>query len=232
MSKPVLAFDVYGTLINTHGVVTQLEMMVGDQARLFSQTWRDKQLEYAFRRGLMKRYADFAICTREALEYTCQSLQQSLSTEQKQQLMAAYSTLPAFDDVIPALEALQQADIPMFAFSNGKAAAVKGLLTSAGIHHYFNGIVSVDDIQSFKPDPAVYYHFLQQARHQLGQPDIQAEDCWLISGNPFDVTGAVATGMHAAWVQRSDDAVFDPWDLTPDCVVSDLTGLGQQLQRL
>lgn len=44
-----LAFDVYGTLINTHGVVSALEELVGDKAKTFSSTWRDKQLEYSFR---------------------------------------------------------------------------------------------------------------------------------------------------------------------------------------
>ncbi|MEC8428964.1 MAG: haloacid dehalogenase type II, partial [Pseudomonadota bacterium] len=66
----VLAFDVYGTLINTHGLVGQLETLVGDRARQFSQTWRDKQLEYAFRKGLMQNYQNFAVCTRQALDYT------------------------------------------------------------------------------------------------------------------------------------------------------------------
>jgi len=40
-----LAFDVYGTLINTHGVVATLEDLVGEKAKAFSNTWRDKQLE-------------------------------------------------------------------------------------------------------------------------------------------------------------------------------------------
>ena len=35
-----LAFDVYGTLINTNGVVSLLENMVGDNAHAFSTTWR------------------------------------------------------------------------------------------------------------------------------------------------------------------------------------------------
>ena len=53
-----LAFDVYGTLINTHGVVSLLENMVGDNAHAFSTTWREKQLEYSFRRGkiIKRRY--------------------------------------------------------------------------------------------------------------------------------------------------------------------------------
>ena len=39
-----LAFDVYGTLIDTHNVVSELEQIVGDKAAAFSHTWRDKQL--------------------------------------------------------------------------------------------------------------------------------------------------------------------------------------------
>jgi 2-haloacid dehalogenase len=66
-----IAFDVYGTLIDTHGLVTALEKIMGDQARAFSQTWREKQLEYSFRRGLMQKYSSFAVCTSNALDYAC-----------------------------------------------------------------------------------------------------------------------------------------------------------------
>ena len=59
-----IAFDVYGTLIDTDGVVYQLREWIGSQADVFSQTWRSKQLEYSFRRGLMRRYENFAVCTR------------------------------------------------------------------------------------------------------------------------------------------------------------------------
>jgi hypothetical protein len=69
-----LAFDVYGTLINTHGVLTALEGLVGDRAKAFSNTWRDKQLEYSFRKGLMQNYETFAVCTSQALDYTLRLL--------------------------------------------------------------------------------------------------------------------------------------------------------------
>lgn len=51
-----LAFDVYGTLIDTHSVISQLRSIVSETAIEFSNTWREKQLEYAFRRGLMRKY--------------------------------------------------------------------------------------------------------------------------------------------------------------------------------
>jgi 2-haloacid dehalogenase len=65
-----IAFDVYGTLIDTAGVFTLLEKLINTQATLFINTWRAKQLEYSFRRGLMKNYVDFITCTRQSLEYT------------------------------------------------------------------------------------------------------------------------------------------------------------------
>jgi len=50
----------------------------------------------------------------------------------------------------------------LFAFSNGSTGVVDMLLTTAGIRGFFLDIVSVDDIKSFKPNPAVYSHFLRK----------------------------------------------------------------------
>lgn len=136
--------------------------------------------------------------------------------------MAAYRTLPAFDDVTPALTALQAADVRMYAFSNGRAEAVETLLQSAGIREYFTGVVSVDDMKSFKPNPGVYSHFLRQAQ-------ATGENAWLISSNPFDVLGSISAGMRSAWVQRSPDAVFDPWGTEPSLVIRQLTELKDAL---
>ena len=62
-----LAFDVYGTLIDTTGVSVALEKLINTQSMLFMNTWRAKQLEYSFRRGLMQNYVDFGICTRQSI---------------------------------------------------------------------------------------------------------------------------------------------------------------------
>ncbi|MCC4833892.1 haloacid dehalogenase type II [Shewanella sp. 10N.7] len=217
-----LAFDVYGTLINTHGVLVELSTMVGDKATAFSNRWREKQLEYSFRRGLMQRYVAFSECTRQALDYTCQYYQIDLSAEQKQRLMHCYKTLPAFDDVKPSLLALKAEGYRLFAFSNGTNEAVETLLTSAGIAEFFEGVVSADEIQTFKPNPAIYQHFLSRT-------DSVAANTWLISSNPFDVTGAISAGMYAAWVQRSPKAIFDPWEIKPTRVVNSLQALSEQL---
>lgn len=217
-----LAFDVYGTLIDTHGVVSVLQRLIGNQAPDFSHTWREKQLEYSFRRGLMQNYAPFPVCTRDALDYTCSFYGIELSAEQREHLLNSYQTLPAFKDVEGGLQKLKAQDFRLFAFSNGTADAVECLLVTAGIREFFQGVISVDDLKSFKPNPAVYSHFLRES-------GAESHSAWLISSNPFDVIGAISAGMRAAWVQRSKNAVFDPWGIEPTVTVKNLGELHGKL---
>ncbi|UGA56861.1 haloacid dehalogenase type II [Vibrio sp. VB16] len=218
-----LAFDVYGTLIDTHGVTSVLEKFTGNKAEAFSHTWRNKQLEYSFRRGLMLRYQNFAVCTANALDYSCQFHKIELITEQKEALLESYKTLPCFDDVIATLTQLKQDGFRLFAFSNGSQIAINQLLESAGISELFHGVVSCDDVQSFKPNPAVYAHFLRES-------EAKGNKVWLISSNPFDVIGAISAGMQATWVKRSEEAIFDPWGIEPTATVSSLSMLQAVLQ--
>jgi len=59
-----VACDVYGTLMDTQAVLTRLTALVGEKAPAVSAVWRQKQLEYSFRRGLIRDYCDFSVCTR------------------------------------------------------------------------------------------------------------------------------------------------------------------------
>ena len=213
-----LAFDVYGTLIDTSGVFNRLQQLVGSQAREFTDLWRNKQLEYSFRRGLMQNYADFSICTRQALEFCCQSLKQEISAADRKDLLEGYRYLPAFVDVKSGLESLQRKGFRMFAFSNGRADDVSNLLRHAGIDQFFAGVVSCDEVKSFKPNPAVYAHFLRRA-------GCAGAEAWMISSNSFDVIGARSAGMRAVWVNRSAQVIFDPWDIEPTLTIQSFVEL-------
>ena len=214
----VFAFDVYGTLINTQGLVPKIESMIGERATRFSTRWREKQLEYAFRRGLMQSYQDFSVCTKEALEYTCLEMETALTQAQKDELIQAYGCLPAFDDVKPALAKLKAAGTQVYAFSNGTKAVVARLLEHAGIDDYFIDIVSVDELQTFKPNPSVYQLLLDKT-------GAEKANTWLVSSNSFDLIGALSFGFNAAWVKRSDKAIFDPWGMTASMTLSQLDEL-------
>lgn len=216
------AFDVYGTLIDTQGITEELATFVGPRAGEVAQMWRSKQLEYSFRRGLMQRYRDFSVCTADALEYCNQVFKLGLSKQATTQLLQAYRTLPPFHDVAPALRALSEQGQRVFAFSNGSASAVQHLLEHAEILPLFEGIISVEALKTFKPDPAVYQHFLRQT---VSDP----ERSWLVSGNCFDIIGADAVGMRTAWVQRHPETIFDPWDSQPEFTITSLKELAAKL---
>lgn len=223
MSKEItLAFDVYGTLIDTNGVVNLLEKFIGNDAKSFSNTWRDKQLEYSFRRATMQNYVTFAKCTSQALDYTCMYYNKNLSSEQKTQLLNIYKVLPAFEEVKKALTTFKEKGFRLFAFSNGKKEAVENLLINAQIKDFFTDVISVDDLKIFKPSPAVYAHFLRCAK-------VEGGEAWLISSNPFDVTGAVSAGLKSAWIQRSSDAIFDPWEIQPTIKANSLSELSNKI---
>jgi 2-haloacid dehalogenase len=213
-----LAFDVYGTLINTSGVNDLLKQYIDDKTELFMELWRSKQLEYSFRRGLMKKYEKFSVCTRNALDYSDAYLNTGLTEDQKKSLMQKYRVLPAFSDVKESLIKLKTSNYRMFAFSNGFGEDVKNLLVNAEIDKYFEDVVSVDDIKTFKPNPDVYAHFLSTT-------ESTAAESWLISGNPFDVIGAGSVGINSVWIRRSPKQVFDPWEIKPTVTIACLTDL-------
>lgn len=220
--KRTLAFDVYGTLIDPMGVATALEGMIGDEATAFAAAWRSKQVEYLFRRGLGRKYEPFSVCTRQALDFTCLATGRDITPDDRDRLMAAYRELPAFEEVAGALQKLNAADWRCFAFSNGEPADLHTVLGNAGLLQHLDGVISVHETRSYKPDPSVYAFFLENTGALLG-------DTWLVSGNPFDVLGAMEVGWKAAWIRRDPAMVFDPWGVQPTAVVSDLTELDARL---
>jgi len=216
--RPTLALDIYGTLIDPLAVKTALVAHIGNDAGAFAETWRAKQLEYSFRRGLMGAYRDFSHVTRAALDFACETYGAELPDHERNALMTHYRALDAFPDVAPALAILQQEGAALHAFSNGVAGDIVALLDHAGLDDRISSIVSADEVQTFKPDPRFYAHFLERT-------GATAATTWLVSSNPFDVIGAAACGWRTVWVKRNAQAVFDPWDHVPTTVISDLMEL-------
>jgi 2-haloacid dehalogenase len=132
-------------------------------------------------------------------------------------LLEAFRRLPAFPDALPALQGLRSAGIRIVAFSNGTTSDVESLLTHNGLRPSFDGIVSLMDVQTYKPDPVAYEHLKQASA--AGNADV-----WLVSGNPFDVIGAISGGLKGAWVRRGY-CEYDPWEFPPTATIHSLIEL-------
>jgi 2-haloacid dehalogenase len=217
-----LGLDIYGTLVDPLEMNEHLRSLVGDLADRFSELWRQKQIEYAFRRALMRKYEDFGVCTRQALVFAAGTLEVELSEEDQEKLIEEYQNLKPFPDVVPGLEALKAKGHTLAAFSNGVEATAQTLLERARLLSYLEGVISVDDLKTFKPDPEVYRYLALRLKRS-------PHETWLVSSNTFDVLGAKAAGLKAAWIKRKADAQLDPWGIEPDLVVTDLEALVQKL---
>ncbi|MCU0495415.1 MAG: haloacid dehalogenase type II [Chloroflexaceae bacterium] len=218
-----LAFDIYGTLVDPLALSLHVRPLLGERANAFAALWREKQLEYAFRRGLMVRYVNFDMCTQQALAFAAASFGLTLADETQAELLSRYRQLPAFGDVAAGLAALKNQGHMLVAFSNGVAASVRALLDHAQVLSLLDDVVSVDEIQRFKPDPAVY-------KHLVARTGGAAASTWLISSNGWDVIGAKAVGLQAAWLRRDPARPFDPWEFAPDMVVASLAELAERME--
>lgn len=213
--KTTIAFDVYGTLIDPFSVTNLLQEIVGEKAIAFSKLWRDKQLEYSFRQAAMKKFQQFSHCTHMALVYTDQVLDTQLKEEQMNRLLQAYRQLPAYDQVPSLLQQLKRKNVEVVAFSNGAYDDLIALFQQATILTYFDQIISVDEVQTFKPAPEVYLLLQKKAT-------AKKENTWLVSTNTFDIIGARAVDLKTVWLCKNTKVPLDPFGYQSNLIIEDL----------
>ena len=219
-----IGFDVYGTLVDPLGMDAPLREHVGDLAERFAATWRERQIDWTFRRALMGRYVDFDVVTRDAFRVTAATLGVDLRTAEAG-LLDVYRRLPAFADAAEGLIRLGEAGHRLVAFSNGVGATLRGLLTHARLMPPLSDVVSVDEVKTYKPSPVVYQLLVTRG-------GLSADRTWLVSSNAWDVLGAKSAGLRAAWVRRSSRAQWDGGGIAePDLVVATLGELPDRLER-
>ena len=165
--------------------------------------------------GITLMKTSYSTIFNEALDFTCLASGTEFGADRRALLLRAWSSLPAYPEARTALAGLRAAGWRCFAFSNGEAAALQVLLGDAGLLGMLEGVVSADEVRTYKPDPSFYAHFLENTGALLGQT-------WLVSGNAFDVLGALEVGWKAAWVRRTPSQVFDPWGVEPTATVTSL----------
>ena len=194
-STRAVVFDAYGTLFDVAAVRHACAGVAAEPER-FVALWRAKQLEYAFLRSLMGRYADFAQVTAEALEYAAAATATPLEAAQRDALMEAWFAVAPFPDSVPALQALQERGTKLAILSNGTPAMLHRLVAATGLLGVFSHLLSVDSVRRYKPDPAVYA-LIEPA---LGLPPAQV---MFVSSNGWDAAGARSFGLRVCWVNRA-----------------------------
>jgi 2-haloacid dehalogenase len=193
-------FDVFETLL-------QLEAL---RPRFVDVGRPEEELELFFARTLRDGMAlslagdapSFAEVARSALIGTTG---RRLSEEAVQHVLAGFNHLPPHPDVEPALIALAKAKVPAYAFTHGSADVVREALDRAQLRSYLRGVLSAEEIGSFKP-PARVYHW---ACHRISSDPGRTA---LIAVHSWDVHGAVRAGLLAGFATRQEGGMSDVFD--------------------
>lgn len=187
-------FDAYGTLFDIHSPTAKIAGELGDRADALSETWRQKQLQYAWLRSLMGEYADFEQVTGEGLDYAM-AAHGINDAGIRDRLMALYMTLDAYPDAMSTLEALKGAGYATAILSNGSPKMLSAAVESSGLAPLLDEVLSVDEVGIYKPDRRVYQLAVDRMK---ASPDAIC----FVSANAWDCAGAANFGFRNAHINR------------------------------
>lgn len=147
-------------------------------------------------------YTSFSDITKASLKHALAESSCRLSDSEVANLLKAYDSLSTFPDVVPALKSLSSIpDLEAYIFSNGTqnmvSSSVKNSPDLSPHSDIFKSLVTIESAGAFKPSPKVYGYLAERIGMKGEEGNI-----WLVSGNPFDVVGAIKSGLKAAWVDR------------------------------
>jgi 2-haloacid dehalogenase len=214
-------FDAYGTLFDVHSIATLAEELAPGKGAALSRLWRTKQLEYTWLQSLMKsaafRREDFSAVTARALDYANAALDLRLDASAQARLRDAYLRLAPFPEAHEALAGL--APRPRWILSNGTLGMLVPLVRSTRLDRVLDGILSVDEVDVYKPSPRVY----QLAVDRLGLSPAQIA---FVSSNGWDAAGAKAFGFTTYWINR-DGQPAERHAPAPDFTIASLSEIGE-----
>ncbi|HEX5229210.1 MAG TPA: haloacid dehalogenase type II, partial [Bryobacteraceae bacterium] len=170
--------------------------------------------------ALMDRYEDFERINEAALRTALAQLRVTANESQIRGLLDAYLAPAVFPDARIALEAL--AEFPRAILSNGTPAMLDAAVRSSGLQACFRSVISVDQVQTYKPSARVY---------QLGVDALKrpVSEILFVSSNAWDAAGAKAFGYSVCWCNRLGREM-DQLGFAPDLTVTSLDEIAPSLQ--
>ena len=204
----VLAFDVFGTVVDWHGSIVREVSSLGlpvDPVD-FASAWRNgyRPAMARVRSGELPwtRIDDLhrVILDQVLLDFGITSL----SEEQKRDLNLVWHRLAAWPDSVSGLTRLKR-KFTIVTLSNGNLGLLADMAKNAGLP--WDLILSAEVFRHYKPDPETYLG--------VGQTfDLPPEQTMLVASHKDDLAAADALGLKTAFIERP--AEFGPKKANPD----------------
>ena len=192
----VLAFDVFGTVVDWHGSVQRevTALLPGVDADAFGLAWR-AGYQPAMRR-VMSGELPWTLLDdlhRMMLDDVLRDLAIThLSEAQKAHLNKVWHRLDAWPDVVAGLTRLK-ARFTICTLSNGNIGLLTNMAKRAGLP--WDCVLSAEVFRAYKPSPQAYLGVAKVF-------DIEPAEVMLVAAHQDDLAAARSCGLQSAYIER------------------------------
>ena len=214
-----VVFDVVETLMSLENLRPRF-VDVGLEPALLER-WFDRTLREGMALTLAGDYQPFPAVAAATLRTLSGG---RLDEDAVSHVLDGFGELDAHADAEPAMRILDEAGIAIACLSNGAAETTNSFLRRAGLTGFVGQVLSVADVNAWKPPLRVYEHALSAIAQR---PDEVA----LVAVHAFDCHGAKNAGLTTGWAARMEShyaEIFTP----PDVSGQDLTEVARALTEL
>ena len=191
----LVAFDLYGTLLDISSLAPRMRPIAGAGAEDLLARWRKAQLERTWQLNRERRYEPWDRVTSAALE----EVAPEIPAPDRSRLCELWLTVPAYSDAGTALVAIHREKVRTAVLSNGTRSMIERALEAARLT--VDRILSADDVRVYKTDPKVY---------ALLDDEAGRGRTLFVSANGWDADGARREGRTVAWIDRGGEAPATP----------------------
>jgi len=231
-SVKVLAFDVFGTVVNWRSSVIAEGAEFGKAKGLnidwaaFADTWRSIYRPYMDRVGTGNLpWTKLDHLHRQMLEETLSKFAiNNLSEDEKQHFNRVWQRLRPWPDSVPGLSRLKSRFV-ITTLSNGNISLLTNMAKHAGLP--WDCILSAENVRHYKPDPEVYL----LVPHLF---DLKPEQVMMVAAHEHDLQSAQKHGLRTAFIHRpKEHGPGKASEIPPagryDFVAADMLDLADQL---
>lgn len=227
-SVQVLAFDIFGTVVDWHGTIVREMSLLhpGVDGDAFARAWREGYRPAMAR--VMKGELGWTLIDRLHRMILDDILPrfglQDMGEVERRYLNRTWHRLDAWPDSVEGITRLKRR-YTVCTLSNGNIGLLTNMAKRAGLP--WDCVLSAEVFRAYKPDPATYLGVAQVF-------DLLPEQVMLVAAHHDDLAAARACGLRTAYIERpSEFGAAHPKDVSAhpgnDLHCTDMNTLADEL---
>lgn len=199
MKPSIIIFDVNETLLDMSDVKNKVNKALDSESAF--TVWFSLVLQYALVDTVVGNYHDFGMIAKATLQMAAEMLETRISDDDQKDILNTMKNIPAHDDVKRGLTLLKDAGYRLATLTNSPPSALQNNQAYREISGFFEASISIDEFKIYKPHIDVYNKTVQKTGVRPGE-------ALLIAAHGWDIAGALAAGMQAAFIERKGQSLY------------------------